>query len=111
MANRTKLWRIGFAISVVVNVGGGIIALAGGGGMHAMAHAAALAVTFAFWPKVFGKSQGAVAQPEPLQAFDSHIDQLQQSIDSIALEVERIGEAQRYATKVLTEKAEKENQG
>jgi hypothetical protein len=111
MADRTRLWRIGFAISVVVNVVGGFVALMGGGGRHAMLHALALAVTFAFWPKVAGKARGPTVEPESLPAFDTHIDNLQQSIDSIALEVERIGEAQRYAAKVLKEKAENENRG
>jgi len=110
MADRTRLWRIGFAISVVVNVGGGAMALMGGDGRHFLGHLIALGITFAFWPKVAGKARIETPRPEGLPAFDTHIDNLQQSIDNIALEVERIGEAQRYAAKILKEKAEQENQ-
>ena len=42
--------------------------------------------------------------PRPQQA-DERLEQLQQSVDSIALEVERIAEAQRYTAKLLAERA------
>ena len=37
---------------------------------------------------------------------DSRLEQLQQSIDSIAIEVERITEAQRFTAKLMSERAE-----
>jgi hypothetical protein len=37
---------------------------------------------------------------------DSRLEQLQQSIDSIAVEVERITEAQRFTAKLMAERAE-----
>jgi hypothetical protein len=40
--------------------------------------------------------------PSPID--ESRVDRLQQGIDVIALEVERISEGQRYTTKILTEK-------
>lgn len=39
----------------------------------------------------------------PAQQFDQQFAQLQQSIDAIAVEVERIAEAQRFNTKLLSE--------
>ncbi|MEO8579323.1 MAG: hypothetical protein ABI469_03670 [Gemmatimonadales bacterium] len=38
--------------------------------------------------------------------FDQRFDQLQQSVDAIAVEVERIAEAQRFSAKLLSERAE-----
>lgn len=37
---------------------------------------------------------------------DNRLEQLQQSIDSIAVEVERITEAQRFTVKLMAERAE-----
>jgi hypothetical protein len=38
--------------------------------------------------------------------FDQRFDQLQQSVDAIAVEVERIAEAQRFSAKLLAERSE-----
>jgi hypothetical protein len=48
--------------------------------------------------KLSGRTAGAVSDP-------AQVMQLQQSIDAIALEVERISENQRYVTKVIQEKS------
>jgi hypothetical protein len=37
---------------------------------------------------------------------DNRLEQLQQSVDSIAIEVERIAEAQRFVAKLMAERAE-----
>lgn len=39
-----------------------------------------------------------------LQQSDAKLEQLQQSIDSIAVEVERIAEAQRFSARLLAER-------
>ncbi|HEY8166997.1 MAG TPA: hypothetical protein VIF83_15715 [Gemmatimonadaceae bacterium] len=47
------------------------------------------------------------AAPAPMQVpaeLQAQIQQLVQSVDAIAIEVERISEGQRFATKMLTEK-------
>ena len=38
--------------------------------------------------------------------FQERFDQLQQSVDAIAVEVERIAEAQRFSAKLLAERSE-----
>jgi len=43
--------------------------------------------------------------PNVLQ-MEARFDQLQQSVDAIAVEVERIAEAQRFSAKLLAEKHE-----
>jgi hypothetical protein len=42
----------------------------------------------------------------PAQLPEGRLDYLQQSVDAIALEVERIGEAQRFNEKLRAEKGE-----
>jgi hypothetical protein len=44
-------------------------------------------------------------KPMPLQTV-AQLEQLQQSVDAIALEVERIAEAQRFSAKLLAERVE-----
>jgi hypothetical protein len=45
-------------------------------------------------------------KPNQLAAADTRVEYLQQSVDAIALEVERIGEAQRYNEKLRAERGE-----
>ena len=63
---------------------------------HATAHAL-LAALFAL-----GAQRLRARQQPPTD--QSRFDHLQQSVDVIALEVERISEGQRYVTKILNEK-------
>jgi hypothetical protein len=49
------------------------------------------------------KKQPAREVPNVLQ-MEARFDQLQQSVDAIAVEVERIAEAQRFSAKLLAEK-------
>ncbi len=53
---------------------------------------------------VRGLIRSARRQPRALPAEDPRIEQLQQSVDAIALEVERIAEAQRFTTRLLVER-------
>lgn len=41
-----------------------------------------------------------------MAVYDQRFDQLQQSLDAIAVEVERIAEAQRFSAKLLSERNE-----
>ncbi len=45
-------------------------------------------------------------QPRISETNSVQLDQLQQSVDAIAVEVERIAEAQRFSAKLLAESAE-----
>lgn len=70
--------------------------------MHAGVHFALLAATFGIWGVTPGRKREAeaIAAPGP----DAQLEHLQQSLDTIALEVERIGEAQRFMNKVVKER-------
>jgi cytochrome c-type biogenesis protein CcmH/NrfG len=50
------------------------------------------------------KPQSRKELPSPL--YEQRLDQLQQSVDAIAVEVERIAEAQRFSAKLLAERPE-----
>ena len=107
MAERRKLWRAGFAISLIVNIGGAIVALVRGEMMHAAGHAALLAATVAFWPLFVSRRSAEVDAEAEIPQLDNSLSHLQQSVDAIALEVERIGEAQRFAARKLQEQQER----
>ncbi|HEU4640949.1 MAG TPA: hypothetical protein VFS44_00750 [Gemmatimonadaceae bacterium] len=51
-----------------------------------------------------GKHGGA-ADPARLQAMEERLARMEQAIDAIAIETERIAEGQRFTTRLLTERA------
>jgi hypothetical protein len=101
MTRRAKVWRVIVAVFTAANVGGAVVAVLGGEPMHAAVHVALLVVTFLAWP--FVSRASLAAQPNALPD-EERLERLQASLDAIALDVERIGEAQRYAMKVVAER-------
>jgi hypothetical protein len=99
MVRRSKLWRVGAVLFIIINVAGAAYAVAMGEPMHAMTHAVLLTLglgAYLTW---------RVARPSPREAVtpklpDERIEYLQQSVDAVALEVERLGEAQRFNEKL-----------
>jgi hypothetical protein len=122
MTGRAKLWRAGAVLFGIINLAGMGFALAMDEMMHAMAHAFLLFVGFGAyllwkmvttWATTPSDDQLAQASALPSSGRDSapkigdqRIDYLQRSIDALALEVERIGEAQRFKDKLHPERAE-----
>jgi len=121
MTRRAKLWRAGAVLFGIINLAGMGFALAMDEMMHAMAHAFLLFVglgaylvwkTVTTWAAPSG-DQLSPASPLPSSGRDStpklgdqRIDYLQRSIDALAVEVERIGEAQRFRDKLHSEPGE-----
>ena len=104
MTRRPKLWLVVASLFTLVNVAGAGFAAAGGEGLHTAAHVALTLVGANFVRRLTRRaSQPHLAGTE--QAVE-RLDHLQHSVDAVAIEVERIGEAQRYATKLATERAE-----
>ena len=58
-------------------------------------------LTFAAVQRLRRKAFPAAALPS-----DERLEQLQQSVDAIAIEVERIAEAQRFTAKLLADRSE-----
>jgi hypothetical protein len=106
MARRSILWRVGAAIFVIANVGGAVYAYAMGEAQHATVHVLLLALgvsAYVIWRLI---SMARRPDAPPAQLSDSRLDYLQQSVDAVALEVERIGEAQRFNEKLRAERGE-----
>jgi hypothetical protein len=107
MARRRNWWRIAGVTFAVVNAAGAAFAFAGGEMMHGSVHLALLLGTFGVWQVVSPRApQGGEQASVP--RLDSEIETLQHSVDAIALEVERIGEGQRFINKLQQEQAAKE---
>jgi hypothetical protein len=66
--------------------------------------AGSLATILVMFTRAFRKPKQS-ALPDARQ-FDQRLDQLQQSVDAVAVEVERIAEAQRFSAKLLAERGE-----
>ena len=103
MTRRSKLWRVAAALFVLINVAGAGYAATMGEPLHAGIHVALLVGAYLGW------RLGPWARrqtPAPAQLPDARLEYLQQSVDAVALEVERIGEAQRFSDKLRAERGE-----
>jgi hypothetical protein len=105
MTRRSGIWRVAAALYVVINVGGAAYAVAMGEMPHAALHVVLLFVGVAVWTR-FVPARGA-GQRETLDAAPSELTDrfrnLEQSLDAVAIEVERIGEGQRFMTTLLAD--------
>ena len=105
MIRRWRLWPVG-AVYFLTNIAGAIYAAVQQTQMHMMMHIVLIllgvAVYAGWWLGKRGQPQTAAVAELPAE----RLAYLQQSVDAIALEVERVGEAQRFADKLRTEGAE-----
>jgi hypothetical protein len=101
---RSRIWLVADAIFILGNVVGGIAAAGQGefghAGVHLILVLIGAAVAWVIAPK---GSPTPVA--ESSNEFNDGLTRLQQSVDAVALEVERIGEGQRYVTQLLNDDA------
>ena len=107
MTRRSKLWLAAASLFTLINVAGAVQAVASGEGLHTAAHVG-LAILGAYF--VWRLVQRPRQQQQDLSSGRptvERIERLQLSVDAIALEVERIGEAQRYIAKLAEERAQK----
>ena len=97
-------WRVAAMVFTAVNLVGLGMAGAAGEAIHSAVHIAlGLVGAGAYWR--LGRQGGRLVATSAALA-DARLEQLQQSIDAIALEVERIGEAQRFHAKLTSERSE-----
>jgi SLT domain-containing protein len=103
MGRRTGLWQIVAAVFTVVNLVGLGMAMAAREQMHSGIHVALSVLgAYAMW-RLSGRRSEELTYAE---IGGTRLEQLQQSVDAVALEVERIGEAQRFSAKLQAEKSE-----
>lgn len=98
MARRSGTWMVVAVLFTVVNVAGAVYAAWLSEPMHAAGHVA-LSFLGVYWVRWLNGGRPGVASTEGPSEAD-RIAELQQSVDAVALEVERIGEAQRFAEKL-----------
>lgn len=102
MIGRPRLWLVTSTIFTLINVGGAAYAGVMGEAGHFALHVVLIPVgAYFMWRSLAGKRNERVS---PAGEVDGRLESLQQSLDSIAVEVERIGEGQRFTTKIMTEK-------
>ena len=102
MIRRAGFWKAAAVIFTVINVGGIAYAAVMGEVMHAATHVGLLLGTVFAWQ--FFSPRRVETTEEETPVLDSQIQQLQYSLDAIALEVERIGESQRFINKLQAER-------
>ena len=103
MTRRAKVWRVLAALFTAGNIAGAGYAVAHGEVLHAAAHVAAVAATYLVWRLATRPRYRALPAD---QEVDARLERLQQAVDAMAIEVERIGEAQRFMVKLQVERAQ-----
>lgn len=98
MARRSGTWMVVAVLFTVGNVASAVYAAFLSEQLHTAAHVA-LAFLGVYWVRWLNRGQPERGESNAtLEA--SRIEALEQSIDAVALEVERLGEAQRFAEKL-----------
>jgi hypothetical protein len=98
MSQRSRLWPAVVALFILINLGGAGFAIAMGEPAHAVGHAALLLLGYVGWLVAPWRRRQEPVVAEQLS--DERIEYLQQSVDAVALEVERLGESQRFNEKL-----------
>lgn len=103
----SRFWRIAAVLFLIVNAGGAVLAFMQGEQMHAEMHLALFGAAFVGY--AFSRAAQTRAfhpAPPPAEIEDPRVEQLQRSIDAMALELERLGEKQRFRDKLAAEQKE-----
>jgi hypothetical protein len=99
------MWKVSAVLFTLMNLGGVIWGAAMGDPAHAGGHVALQLVGLVVWRLTRGLRDDDLT-PAPKAVDEQRIEYLQQSVDAIALEVERIGEKQRFMDKLRVERGE-----
>ncbi len=108
MTGRSRLWQAAAAVFVLMNVAGVGWAIANREASHAALHVGLLFGGYIAWRLLLW---GQLREAPHAQPADERVEYLQQSVDAMALEVERIGEAQRYSDKLRAARGETSDSG
>ena len=63
-----------------------------------------VAIMMRMWLK-HKEKMAALRAPQDRSMLDARLERVEQAMDAVAVEIERIGESQRFLTKVLTDKS------
>jgi len=105
VSRRFKLWMTAGAVFASLNFLGGLVAAADGEPLHSGVHGGLTLVTlFVMWwftAAIRQRREATTTQTLPAGVGD-RLAHLEQSVDAMAIEIERIGEGQRFLTQHLT---------
>lgn len=112
MTRRFKIWLAVDVLFTLGNLAGGVFAAAQGEVMHSGVHVALFLlgayVAERMWQRWKSPTAGSLGRPADQTAMggqlDEHLTHLEQSIDAVSIELERVGEGQRFITQILSEK-------
>ena len=105
MTRRSRLWLIIAWLFTLANLGGAVVAARTSEEAHTATHVALAVVGAFFIWRIPRRSRPHQLAGE--DEVDQRLERLQRSVDAVAIEVERIGEAQRFTAKLAAELAEK----
>ena len=105
MSRRSDLWLAGVAIFAIINLGGDGYAVAMGEQLHAASHLALLLLGIGGY-LVWRRARAQRQDLPRTQPSDEKLEYLQQSVDAMALELERLGEKQRFSDKLQAERGQ-----
>jgi hypothetical protein len=101
ITRRSWIWLTLATVFTGINAAGVVWAAAEGEPIHALVHVVGLALG-GFWMSAV-ITRGRRHSRHAPQLDDNRLQQLEHSVDEIALQVERIGEAQRFSQKLVEE--------
>jgi len=99
MTRRSKVWLVVAVLFTLINVIGGVMAALQGELLHTGVHAVLMVLGASL---VWRLAPRRYARLLPRELTD-RLTHLEQSVDAVAIEVERIGEGQRFMTRLFTE--------
>jgi hypothetical protein len=110
MTRRSKVWLVVAVLFTLGNFAGGVYALVLGELLHTVTHAG-LVLLGAYWVRHLWRRAGETEIPAEFHEFTDRLTHVEQSVDAVAIELERIGEGQRFITRLFTENATKRAPG
>jgi hypothetical protein len=109
VTRRDRIWLFVDVVFAGANLAGAGFALAGGEGIHAGVHAALALIGMYLgwrivsrWEDALEARQPAMRLPPEMSDLSSHLRRLEQTMEAMAIEIERIGEGQRYVARILS---------
>lgn len=106
MTRGSRLWKWVAWIYLFINAGGALYAANEGEEAHMVTHVVLLLIGLAAYSGWKLARRGAPQQVADTRLAEEKIAYLQQSVDAMALELERVGEAQRFADKLRLQRSE-----
>ncbi|MGI8402862.1 MAG: hypothetical protein ACR2NS_14850 [Gemmatimonadaceae bacterium] len=101
MTRRSNVGLVVAGLFIVVNFAGAVYSVARGELLHTGIHAGLLLLG-AYYVRRIWRREGSVI-PAPPHELTDRLTHLEQSVDAVAIELERIGEGQRFMTRLFTE--------